>query len=492
MPSVSDLPQSNTSRRPLPEPFPADPLGQRLCQTFPYLWRPIIAPTPVGGEKPQWLTETRYPLRPRTLWSLWQDAARLVGVRFGTSTQYGLIDIDANSSHLTPQAIAHLKAALETIGICRVIIIRSSWNGGIHLYLPLPKSIATWQLALALKQCLLAQDLTIAPGQLELFPNCKPWGNHRRGEYTEYQAHRLPLQPGSGSLLLDNDLQPLTSDLAHFFQHWDQAAAAQDHTTLTRACATAKANHKGKYRPRKQDAIDSWRHDLETEISEGWSGHGQTNHLLKTIACHGVVFERLTGEALAEYVQRIATSRPGYEQWCRHQHEISLRTRVWANAAAHYYWALGGERTREGNLHSASNNIVPFNQTLAQAAQSRITTALQELEAQRTLPEGATDRANAIVQHGHVSSRTLYKYPELWHPQHLPIQPCKIDAAASLTAPEAPLPEENARSPERVKALLRLSEVIAHESMRNHSCDSIYFIRFHLAVLHCVAMQYSA
>jgi hypothetical protein len=440
MQSAIDLPQLQTTRTKPPEPLPSDPLGQRLCQLFPYRWHSIIAPTPAGKEKPDWITENRYPLRPSALWKLWQDAARLVGVRFDNTTQYGLIDIDATSQYLTPEWISRIKAALETIGICRVIIIRSSWNGGIHLYLPLPKPIATWKLALALKQCLLAQGFTIAAGQLELFPNCKPWGNSLKGQYTQYQAHRLPLQPGSGSLLLNSDLQPLSGDLAQFFHHWDQAAAAQDFDILTAACEAAKANHKGKYRPRKQDAVDSWRTDLETEISEGWSGHGQTNHLLKTIACYGVVFEGLSGDALAEYVQRIAITRVGYEQWCRHQHEISLRSQVWANAVANYYWSLGAERKREGNIHSPTNNIVPFNQELSEQAQSRIKAAMQELEAQHTLPSSATERGKAIIQQAHVSSRTLYKYLELWHPQHLPVQPCKTDVAASISDPQPTQP----------------------------------------------------
>jgi hypothetical protein len=416
-----------------------------LCEVFPYRWQSIVAANPAEADKPEWATETRYPLRPRTLWQLWQDATQLVGVRFGSTTQYALVDIDAHSQYLNPEAIAHLKAALETIGICRSLIIRSSWNGGIHLYLPLPEAVPTWKLAVALKQCLLAQGFTIAAGQLELFPNCKPWGNPRLGQFTEYQAHRLPLQPDSGSILLDSDLQPLEGGLAQFFDRWDQAAQGQDIATLVSACTTAQVNRKSKHRPRQHNIVDSWRTDMETEIIEGWTAPGQTNHLLKTIACYGVVFGGYTGDALAEYVQRTAIACPGYEQWCRHQHEISLRAQVWARAAEGYYWALGAERTRASNSYSA-NNIVPFNQMRSEDAQARITAAVQEMEQQDTLPTGATERGKAIAQQAHVSSRTLYKYPQLWHPEHFESQQCKTYATARVVAAEAAVVEERERS----------------------------------------------
>jgi hypothetical protein len=224
------------------------------------------------------------------------------------------------------------------------------------------------------------------------------------GQFTEYQAHRLPLQPDSGSILLDSDLQPLEGGLAQFFDRWDQAAQGQDIATLVSACTTAQVNRKSKHRPRQHNIVDSWRTDMETEIIEGWTAPGQTNHLLKTIACYGVVFGGYTGDALAEYVQRTAIACPGYEQWCRHQHEISLRAQVWARAAEGYYWALGAERTRASNSYSA-NNIVPFNQMRSEDAQARITAAVQEMEQQDTLPTGATERGKAIAQQAHVSSR---------------------------------------------------------------------------------------
>ena len=35
---------------PIHEPYPADPLGQRLCEAFPYLWQAIIAENQVSPD----------------------------------------------------------------------------------------------------------------------------------------------------------------------------------------------------------------------------------------------------------------------------------------------------------------------------------------------------------------------------------------------------------------------------------------------------------
>ncbi|MBD0270165.1 MAG: hypothetical protein ICV77_17950, partial [Cyanobacteria bacterium Co-bin8] len=122
------------------DPLPGDPSGKRLCEIFGrYLWQTIQAQQlDSAAAKPQWKTITQYPLRPRVLWAQWQDAAQLVGVRFGSSTSYALIDIDAGSRYHSPDAIANLRAALETLGITRTLLVRSSWSGGLHLYIPLP------------------------------------------------------------------------------------------------------------------------------------------------------------------------------------------------------------------------------------------------------------------------------------------------------------------------------------------------------------------
>jgi hypothetical protein len=123
-----------------PKPFPADPLGQRLHELFGRnLWDFIEAPTPAPGEKPTVAHRHHYQMRPRILWQRWQDPDTLIGVRFESQTLYALIDIDAESPYCNVEAIAQLRAALETIGITRTLLLRSSHSNGLHLYLPLPE-----------------------------------------------------------------------------------------------------------------------------------------------------------------------------------------------------------------------------------------------------------------------------------------------------------------------------------------------------------------
>lgn len=397
-----------------PEPFPADPTGQRLCEVFgTYLWSFIQAEAPDDvTAKAQWQTITQYPLRPRALWALWQDANTLVGVRFGHETSYFLLDIDAGSAYCNPEGITQIRAALETIGVARTLLLRSSWHEGLHLYAPLPEAVSTFDLAVAIKECLQAQGLRLKQGQLEAFPNVKAYGVKT---FIEYNGHRLPLQPGSGSCLLNDDLNPIGHNLASFFWQWDQAASHQDIETLYQACRIGRDNHRKKPK-RRSHPVDNWRQDLDTEITEGWTDYGQTNHLLKTIACYGRVFERLEGQDLAAYIVRIATSRPGYQQYCRHQAEIERKAQTWARAAENYYWPLGTLGCRKTTAYQ--NNLVAFNRRQSEDAQHRIQTAYAHLEQSGELPTQITARVKAIAQVAHVSQQTLYKHLTLWHPDH--------------------------------------------------------------------------
>ena len=417
------------------DPLPANPVGQRLCEFFGrYPWNFIQAELPDDATaKPVWQTVTKYPLRPRVLWNHWQDANWLIGVRFTHETTYGLLDIDAGSDYCNSTGVAELKAALETIGITRSILTRSSWNGGLHLYLPFAQPINTFNLAVSLKECLKAQGFRLKPGQLEIFPNVKAYGVQ---SFIEYQAHRLPLQPASGSCLLDDDLNPIGDSLARFFWLWDGAAGHQDMEALQEAFRMGRMNHR-KRPKRRNHPVEGWRQDLDTELAEGWTDYGQTNHLLKSIACYGRVFEGLQGQDLIDYIQRTATTRPGYERYCRHQHDIERKVTAWAKAVEKYYWPLGTTPMRETDyLH---DRRASYNQQQSEAAQNRIRMAYAELEQAGELPEQITARATAIAQCAKVSQQTLYKHLGLWHPYH---QSGVIDETPSFSALDQ-LPSKN-------------------------------------------------
>jgi hypothetical protein len=405
--------------------LPANPHGARIAEIFTYGWSWIEAPLDQHQLDTAWKTNSKYRLKPRVLWSRWQDTSSVIGVRFGSSTRYAMLDIDVNSPYI--DQVDNILGALETIGIVRTVPIRSSWSGGLHIYCPLPQEFPTFGVACALKQCLEAQGFHLAPGELEAFPNVKSYGKFWEKEFTEYNGHRLPLQPGTGSCVLGSDLQPIPGgyDLAVFLAMWDNAVLLNDSEAIAEAISVARANRRARRR-RATGLAEEWKADLERIIAEGWTGHGQTNDLLKDIATYGRVFERLAGNDLADYIERIAESRPGYDRWCQHRHEIHRKAYQWALSVTNYYWPLGStplrDRTRLG-----------VNQARAEDARERISAAVRELRFEIGL--SVTQLGERLVQMARCSLQTLYRHRDLWHPQQpaqdeLPV----IDAGSGLTA----------------------------------------------------------
>ena len=385
--------------------FPKHPHGRRLAEVFGYGWKWLCAAN--TGDQPNWKTNDDYPLKPRTLWDKWQDISQIIGVRFGSTTRYAMLDIDAGSDYI--ELLPQIEMALETIGIVRTIRLRSSWSGGIHLYIPLPDAYSTFSVACALKQCLEAQGFAIANGQLEVFPNEKTYSRPWRGEEpTEYNGHRLPLQPHSGACLLDSDLQSIGNDIAVFWALWDNAVVMNDAQEIMWALTTARANRR-KRRRRATGAAETWQQDLEAIIGEGWTGPGQTNQLLKEIATYGRVFEKLQGFELQRFIEKTAIEAPGFYQHCHHQYEMNRRCTAWANAVEKYYWPLGDEPLRERK---------PFQdvcQQRANDARARIAEAVDHL---RDILDGVSIKKMVqwLTQRAKCSPNTLYKNRDLWHP----------------------------------------------------------------------------
>lgn len=420
-------------------PLPAEYMGQRLCEIFGrQRWDFIYAQSPKPNKPPDWKTEKRYKLKPRALYSGWKDPNYILGTRFEKETCYALLDIDISSPHHLRQdaeGIKKLQIALETIGIVRTIAVRSSWSEGLWLYIPLPELLPTFNLAVCIKSCLQAQGFDIKDGELEIFPNDKTFGLEI---ITLYKGHRLPLQPGTGSCLLDENLHPSSSLLEDFFAQWDSAAAGQDIATLKSALIVARENRKKKRKPKQVSDLEAWRRDLEFVIAEGWTGYGQTNGLLKEIGCYGVIFQGKSGEALVDFIRETAISSPGYRQYCRHQQEIVLRARSWARSVEKYYWPVGT------HPKPRVNNVLLANQDSAEKAQARIRSAVEQLKADDRWPEQTTARLTAIRAISGCSPATLYKYASLWHPDHQPVinQPSRVTSPQKATlSPQDKEPE---------------------------------------------------
>lgn len=431
--------------------LPSHPHGAKLAQLFSYGWNWIEAPNEGGAVA--WKTVDKFPLRPRVLWQRWQDPSVLVGVRFGKDTPYAMIDIDAGSPY--HGRLNDIQECLETIGLEATVAIRSSFSGGYHIYIPLGRSHPTFGVACAIRQCLEAQGFTVNPGELEIFPNEKQYGKSWIGEFVDYNAHRLPLQPSSGAALVGYDGTPTTNSLAIFLAAWENATKVNALTDddFTEAIGIARANRRRRGR-RATGPVEDWREDLLAIISEGWTGPKQTNQLLKDIACYGRVFEKLCGVELAEYVERVATTRPGYEQWCGHQHEIWQRSFMWARAAEKYYWPLGDTplRTRE--------KLPDINAQRARDARDRIADAMQHLRFD-VVGLAVRDLAERLVKEARCSLQTLYKNLDLWHPN---------PALEGTPSPECVTaqPEGDTADIEALRALVRESLESTEKSTVTH------------------------
>ncbi|HEY9659386.1 MAG TPA: hypothetical protein V6C65_13095, partial [Allocoleopsis sp.] len=437
--------------------------NEAFLSLFPHRFDYIYAEYPQPGCRPDWRTESRHPLSDRLV----AQAAYLFGVRFGAKTQYCLLDIDRGSAYhpqRDPLAIHRLVAALDPLGLVSYLACTSSDSGGLHLYFPFAVAQQSWELASAVITLLEHHGFKVAPGQLEVFPNLKPY--RASGQFSLFNAHRLPLQVGS--FLLNTDFQPIWGDRSVFVQRWQFAVARNDVTTK----AIRRILKQIKRKPYQVSSkAEKFLNDLNTEIELGWTGYGQTNRLLGRIAMRTYVFhhvlfggEPLTEQALVDQIILVARSLPGYQEWCRHQHEIAARAAEWARCveASRYFPYSSRKRSAmrvdeslsselshqlesseyaqtdpndphcsEGFLDS-KDSIDPaslsWNKQQSLSVRTKIQQAIVHLLETNTLPAGATARFKLLTGFG-ISGSSLYRHRDLWHPACLTESPQTPDSS---------------------------------------------------------------
>ena len=142
---------------------------------------------------------------------------------------------------------------------------------------------------------------------------------------------------------------------------------------------------------------------------------------MRTYVFHHVMYggEPLIGDSLVKEVLTVAKALPGYELWCRHQHEIADRVSEWVSCIekSHYfhYGEQFGKYKSKKETTNSKNTEPSWNQQQSQKTQDKIQTALKELLDQNNLPEQATARFNTLRKFG-IGGGSLYRYKELWHP----------------------------------------------------------------------------
>lgn len=404
---------------------------EEFLTLFPHRYDFIWANHSNFGETVEWQTERRYPLSDRLI----DQGSTLYGVRFGSKTQYSLLDIDAGSLYhpqRDPFAIQRIIAALEPMGIASYLACTSSYSRGIHLYLPFEDSQSSWQLSIAISTLLENAGFILKPGQLEIFPNPKPYRGD--GTFSLFNAHRLPLQ--IGSYLLDDDFQPVWSDRHTFLRYWNVVKSRNDVNAKT----IRRVIKQFKRHPfRISGKADKYLNDLNAEIEIGWTGAGQTNRLLGRITMRSYVFHHiltsgtpLTGAALVNEVVRVAKSLPGYSDWCRHQHKIDHRAEEWARCVEsshyfHYGSALGKYKAQSKEVESPIENLPDWNRQQSKSAREKIRSAIVDLLEKGILPSSATHRFKLLLDY-RIGGGSLYRHKDLWHPNYLRIENCETNS----------------------------------------------------------------
>ncbi|NEP11606.1 MAG: hypothetical protein F6K14_15615 [Symploca sp. SIO2C1] len=311
-------------------------------------------------EGANWKTRYKHPTPPRNLQALYYDKNLIVGMRFNILTRVLILDIDQGSLYhpANDEAEYHrLLGVLEEMGLVGVEVVQSSFSGGLHLYIPLAKPVPSWLAAHALYVVLSKAKFRIVKGHLEIFPNRKGYSTER---IINYNGIRLPLQPGTGSYVLDQlNFSPVHSDLRLFIKDLKHHAKRQDMVAFRQVMEGAYqdfgVSSRGFVKGRNGSAAD-WHNDLLIRLEQGWTGDAQTNDLVFEAVKEAYVFQHLDGEELVKKTAAYMRELPGYKQYCGHQHNLEQRVRDWLKSTKNlgYYPYTGEYRIREGSHYGST------------------------------------------------------------------------------------------------------------------------------------------
>ena len=423
-----------------PNHFSLYALRQKFHSLFPHGWDFILKETPESD----WKTIKKYKLTEQKCWYKYIDPEKVLGLRFGNYTRHGLFDIDFGSIHdprEQEKSLDKLKEELEKWGITRIIPLQSSFNYGLHFYFFLDRLINTFRLACVLNKVIEDAGLEVKRGQLETFPNTKRYNSL-------FNGHRLPLQ--QGSYLLDKDYVPYSDRLEDLISAAEWSAEGNDTDLLESRLEEAydwfkvKKNQERVYNPTPEDREfveqveyaqreikEGFLNQIRIEVEQGFTGNGETNDLLLTIAKLGRILYGLSGQQYIDYIKETVTSCPGYVKYCRHKHEIDRRCAEVARFGEKqwfpYRTRLTKDRPSYKYIKVSLTNHTNLNLERQYNAQSRIIQAVEYIQQEQgRLPKKVGECKLAIrnvtkeLFGVSVSDATLKK-PEnlsLWHPKH--------------------------------------------------------------------------
>ena len=322
---------------------------------FYQLWVAQPSWSPILKKKDGWITVVnrlgkKVPLVLGTIKSHYQRG-HILGKRFGKLTNYLMIDVDISSPfHPRNGGIQPILDAMESIGLCRYLLIRSSTSGGLHIYFPLAEPVGSWALARAAHAALTAAGVTVAAGICELFPNKKAFN-------AEHNGHRLPLQ--DGSFILDDDFSCIGNAKAVFLAQWRTCAAGQDTAHLAEVLTQKPL-------------------PILKQISVGalppiaWTAKGRSNEVMKKLTNYGhEVVGHKTIQALGDWIAAVGPQLPGFEQFASRESKHDLTRRNWA-----YRWAKSHFKAAR---YYAAKSSFDYNAVVAAEALERLLVALDKV-----------------------------------------------------------------------------------------------------------------
>ena len=358
-PSSNNSFSEQQSSQQFPKQLPAiadSATASNLEHLFFQLWIAQPSWSPIVKTNDSWITIVnpsgkKVPLVLGTVESYYRRNL-ILGKRFGKLTNYLLVDIDINSPfHPGNGGYRLILNAMERIGLCRFLIVRSSTSDGIHLYFPLPEPVSSWELACTAHNALTVDGIHVIGGQCELFPNKKAFN-------AEHNGHRLPLQ--DGSFLLDEDFCPISNHKADFVVRWQTAAAFQDVTRLVQAIES-----KAVVVPLLPQAVS---HGLPPIA---WTSFGQSNVIMRQLANYGDRYAgKKTVDDLAAWIKTVAPQLPGYQKFASPKSKKDIEYGNWPTRWAKSHFESAWQYGNSGSDHNAK---------VAHDAKSRIFAALDRL-----------------------------------------------------------------------------------------------------------------
>jgi hypothetical protein len=343
-------------------------------QLFPHHWGVIKKIyRPKQDERPDWMT-IQYNgkdinIQATELDRLYASEKEAVGVRFGALTSYLLLDIDFLSKchpNINRSEWNRLLKTLETIGLLNPIKILSSDSGGRHIYYWFNnrEQLDTFKVAQLLWSVCHAHGFDIKQGNIEIFPHCKKF----TPTPSSYNGHRLPLQPNSGSVLLD-DYEDGDIERWDILNPWGEFCQRVQNSQQNMALLRKKIAWGVKYHQEHNSfgsagtmttTAAEWLKNLDDRLQLGWTDKGQTNELIRTACVREWVFTS-DGERNDDAVLKQLLNMPGYFEHCGHQHEIELRVRDWMSCVINAYWPYSRQDMRHGRPILKSDAILDPN-----------------------------------------------------------------------------------------------------------------------------------